>query len=83
MRSDHGSGFEPRIQFARDQLDECGFPGPVRPQDGDVLALRDRQGYAVEHHVLAALHGDILEIDQGDGRCQAPSVNRRCPRTLS
>ena len=58
-----GFGFEARVQLARDDFDERGFPRAVGAEDGGVLTLRDGECDAVEHHALAALHGDVPEID--------------------
>ena len=54
------------VQFARDQLDERGFAGPVRAQDGDVFALRDGERDAVEYDAVVALHRDVLKFDEGN-----------------
>jgi hypothetical protein len=60
-----GFGLETRIEFAGDQLDEGRFAGAVRAQDHDVFALGDGEGDVVEDGLVAALDGDVLEIEEG------------------
>jgi len=62
-----GLGFEPRIEIARDELNEGGFARAVGAEDGYVLALRDGERDAIEHDASAAFDGDVLKVDQGDG----------------
>ena len=42
-----------------------------------MLALRDRERNAVEHHALAALDGDIPELDEWDAGHGIHIVNAR------
>ena len=42
------------------------LPEPLGPEDDGVLALRDGKRDAIEHDAVAALHGDVLEIDERD-----------------
>ena len=66
MRSDQGSAFSSGYRSREIDLDERGFARAVGAENGDVLALRDGERDAIEHHAVAALDGDILEIEKGD-----------------
>src|SRR5271167_4919033 len=53
-----------RLSLASESLDEGRFTRAVGAQDADVLAHGDAQGEAVEGDILAAEHGDILQLEE-------------------
>src|ERR1035438_7618321 len=69
-----GFRLQARIEFARQQLDERGFARSVGTQNSDVLALRDGKGDAIERDAVAALHRDVIKIEERCGVGQAPIV---------
>ena len=76
-----GIALHARVQFARDDFDQRGFARAVGAENDGMLALRDGECDTVEHHAPAALYGDVLEIDEGDGKHRSHIV-KACGGTL-
>ena len=58
-----GLGLQDGVEVARDQLDQGGFAASVGAEDGDVLALRDGDGDAVQRDALVAADGYVFQFD--------------------
>ena len=59
------------ITLAGDGLDQSGLATPVRPQNGDMLAVLDAQREIVEHNLVASHDLDVFQV-QECGRWHRP-----------
>ena len=59
-----GAGRSEGITLARDELDQRRLAAAVRPQDGDVLTLRDTQVDRIQREIIAPLYGDIPQFEK-------------------
>ena len=63
-------------EHAGDHVEQRGLAGAVRPDDGEDLALGDREAHIVDREQAAEALADALHLEQRahDGRSVRPSL---------
>jgi len=67
-----------RRKQAADEVEECGLPGPVRPDDGPQLASRHRERHLTHRNEAAETLGDVANLQDAHVSKTLMFLRRSC-----